>query len=144
MLHLIARQIKRMAELREIKTIEQIIDPEHGIGSKDHKDKGTINDPLSFWGHPVQEEILGQRGRLKTLKVYHAFRTTIKNELIRFARHRPLEWHQLPTGQKLAETIQFLESEHAEATRRLRKELADYDLNLETLLRRAIESNLLS
>jgi len=47
MLHLIALQIKAMAERNAIQSTEDVLDPEFGIGSKNHKDKGTINNPLS-------------------------------------------------------------------------------------------------
>lgn len=144
LLHLIAIQIKAMAEYGAIKDPQQIFDSEYGIGSKNHKDKGTINNPLSFWGHPVQSEILGQRSKFKALKVYHAFRLTIKNELIHFARQQPLEWHQSLPQQKLADILAFLKQHHTAASQELRQRLADYQLTLETLLQRALETNLLS
>ena len=108
MLHLFSLQIKAMAERRSIKTEKEVVDPKYGIGSKRHKDKGTINNPLSFWGHPVQSEILGQQSRLEALNIYHIFRLTLKNELIRYGRHQPLEWHKLPNEMKLEATFEFL------------------------------------
>lgn len=144
LLHLIAIQIKAMAECGAIKDPQQIFDSEYGIGSKNHKDKGTINNPLSFWGHPVQSEILGQRSKFKALKVYHAFRLTIKNELIHFARQQPLEWHQHLPQQKLADILDFLKQSHPEATQDLRQKLVSYNLTLEVLLQRALETHLLS
>lgn len=144
MLHLIAQQIKAMAERGAIEHIETIFDPEYGIGSKNHKDKGTINNPLSFWGHPVQTEILGQRSKLKALAVYHAFRQTIKNDLIHYARHQPIEWHQQNNEKKLQATLEYLNQHHPEKTKALSKALHKNGLNLTTLLRRAIETNLLS
>ena len=142
--HLIALQIKAMAERHKIRSKKDIIHPKHGIGSKNHKDKGTINNPLSFFGHPVQEEILATNSRLKTLRVYHAFRKTIKNDLIRFARHQNLEWHQQSTAEKLSAILSFLEEQLPAKTKQLRDQLKDYDLELEQLIQTAIETNLLS
>lgn len=144
MSHLIALQIKAMAEAGDLKTYDQLTDSTYGIGSKSHKDKGTINNPLSFWGHPVQSQILQTRSRLQTLKVYHTFRKTIKNELIQYARHRPLEWHLKTNSDKQKEIIEFLDTKHAEATQQLRDELQETVLNLEELILRALESHLLS
>ncbi|MEM8867196.1 MAG: hypothetical protein AAGC73_02905 [Verrucomicrobiota bacterium] len=142
--YLIAKQIKAMAETGKIKKVTQLFDPEYGIGSKNHKDKGTIGNVFSFWGHPVQKEILGGGSRLKTLKVYTAFRITLKNELIRYARSRPLHWHQQSTTSKLQEVKAFLKNKYPEKTHSLREQLKALDYNLDTLLRRAIASNLIS
>lgn len=144
MLHLIALQIKAMAERNVIQSTEDILDPEFGIGSKNHKDKGTINNPLSFSGHPVQKEILKTNSKLRTLKVYHAFRRTIKNDLIRFARNQSLEWHQQNVDIKLKSTMEFLRTEHPQKTLELRKQLQKYQLDLELLLSKAISCHLLS
>tara|TARA_B110000285_G_scaffold227930_1_gene290041 strand:- start:4304 stop:4987 length:684 start_codon:yes stop_codon:yes gene_type:complete len=144
MRHLIALQIKAMAERGAIDHIETIFDPEYGIGSKNHKDKGTINNPISFWGHPIQIEILGQRSKLNALTVYHAFRQTIKNDLIRYARHQPIEWHKQDSKTKLQDTLEYLNQHHSEKTKALNKALHENGLNLPTLLKRAIETNLLS
>lgn len=144
MLHLIAMQIKAMADRGAIEDIETIFDPKYGIGSKSHKDKGTIKNPLSFWGHPTQTEILGQRSKWKALAVYHAFRKTIKNDLIRYARTQALEWHLQPTQQKLDDIMNFLEQNQAAATKQLRQDLIKYKLPLETLIERALMTHLLS
>ena len=144
MLHLIAMQIKAMAERNAIQSTDDVLDPEFGIGSKNHKDKGTLNNPLSFFGHPVQQEILITNSKLRTLKVYHAFRRTIKNDLIRFARNQSLEWHQQHVDSKLKSTIEFLHTQHPHKTLQLRKQLQPFQLNLELLLRKAISSHLLS
>jgi hypothetical protein len=144
MLHLLARQIKAMAEGHYIESNDDILDPEFGIGSKNHKDKGTINNPLSWWGHPVQKEILKTDSKLRTLKVYHAFRKTIKNDLIHFARHQSIEWHQQDMDLKLEATMEFLHKEHPRKTLELRDQLEYYEIDLEQLLYDAIASNLLS
>jgi hypothetical protein len=144
MRHLLARQIKAMAERHQIQSADEILDPEFGIGSKNHKDKGTINNPLSWWGHPVQKEILKTNSKLRTLRVYHSFRQTIKNDLIHFARHQSLEWHQQAVDVKLKATMEFLNKENPRKTLELRDQLQKYQINLEQLLYTAIASNLLS
>jgi hypothetical protein len=144
MLHLVALQIKAMAERNAIQSTEDVLDPEFGIGSKNHKDKGTINNPLSWFGHPVQQEILITNSKLKTLKVYHAFRRTIKNDLIHFARNQSLEWHQQNVDIKLKSTLYFLRTQHPHKTLKLRKQLKKHQLDLELLLRKALSSHLLS
>ena len=144
MLHLIALQIKAMAERNAIQSTEDILDPKFGLGSKNHKDKGTLNNPLSFFGHPVQKEILATNSTLRTLKVYHAFRRTIKNDLIRFARNQSLEWHQQHIDHKVKSTLAFLHTEHPRRTLELRKTLRAFQLDLELLLRKALSSHLLS
>jgi hypothetical protein len=144
MRHLIARQIKAMAERRAVRTVDAIFDSEYGIGSKSHKDKGAIGNPLSFWGHPFQTEIIGQRSKRKALRIYHAFRSTLKNQLIRYARSQSLDWHRQPTSEKLDATLRFLNDKHPAATNTLRDQLKQHDIELEGLLRRAISSDLIS
>jgi hypothetical protein len=144
MLHLIALQIKAMAEHNAIQSTEDILDPKFGLGSKNHKDKGTLKNPLSFFGHPVQKEVLATKSTLRTLKVYHAFRRTIKNDLIRFARNQSLEWHQQHIDQRVKATLEFLYTEHPRRTLELRKKLRAFQLDLEILLRKALSSHLLS
>ena len=144
MLHLVALQIKAMAERNAIQSTEDILDTKFGLGSKNHKDKGTLNNPLSFFGHPVQKEILVTNSALRTLKVYHAFRRTIKNDLIRFARNQSLEWHRQNVDSKVMSTITFLHTEHPHKTLELRKQLRAFQLDLELLLRKALSSHLLS
>ena len=142
MRHLLARQVKAMAERHQIQSDADILDPEFGIGSKNHKDKGTINNPLAWFGHPVQKEILKTNSKFRTLKVYHAFRQTIKNDLIHFARHQSVEWHQQDVDVKLAATMAFLLSAHPRKTLELRNRLEQYQIELEQLLYKAIASNL--
>lgn len=144
MLHLIALQVKAMAEQNEIHSPDDILHPDWGIGSKKHKDKGTIKNPLSFFGHPVQKEVLNTNSKIRTLKVYHAFRRTIKNELIHFARNQPLKWHQQNLDIKLKSTMRFLQTEHPKKTLQLRDQLKKYQIVLELLLHKALSSNLLS
>lgn len=144
MQHLLAIQIKAMADSGDIRNWDDLTDTEHGIGSKDHKDKGTLKNPLSIWGHPVQTEILGQKSRLRALKVYHAFRTTIKNDLIRYARNQDLEWHLQSLEDRLQAVLSFLNSEHRLSTLELRNFLIENKLELKALLRKALETNLLS
>jgi len=144
MLHLLALQVKAMSERREIKSIDDLLDNTHGIGSKNHKDKGTINNPLSIWGHPVQTEILGKRSRLKALKVYHAFRKTLKNELIRYGRSQSLEWHYLPKSERLEQTLDFLERAYPSKTKALQEALEDMNMELPKLLQAALTTHLIS
>jgi len=142
--YLVSLQIKAMAERKEIRSLEDIFDTKYGIGSKSHKDKGTINNPLSLWGHPVQKEVLGRKSRLNTLRVYTALRETVKNDLIHYGRNQALGWHQKTTEQKLAETINYLEKHHSEKTSQLRKRLKMLNYDLETLIRKVIETHLIS
>lgn len=144
MYHLLALQVKAMAERGAIKDLDEVLHPKYGIGSKYHKDKGTIGNPFSIWGHPVQTEILGQRSRLKALRVYHAFRKTIKNQLIHYGRNQSLEWHLQPLAAKKAATLEYLEAEFPEAVNQLETVLRDESISLSDLLEKALLTNLLS
>ena len=143
MRHLIALQIKTMAELGAIDSSAEIIDPKYGIGSKAHKDKGTINNVFSVFGHPVRKHIL-DGSQASTLEVYTIFRTTIKNQLKAFLRSRNLQWHLQAPKAKSTEIIQYLEkhfpNRYAELTLRLR----EIGLELESLIQRTFQTNLLS
>ena len=143
MRHLIASQIKAMAELKKIKSINDIFDGRYGVGSKFHKDKGTIGNIFSIWGHPVRKYIL-QGGRSSTRKVYDAFRLTLKNELKGYVRKQSVEWHMMPADKRLDETLKYLNAEFPEKTNLLRTKLKSLGLDLKTLIRRTIETNLLS
>ena len=143
MMHLISLQIKKMIELEEITQWSQVFDPKYGIGSKNHKDKGTINNVFSLFGHPVRDNIL-QGSDASTLTVYHIFRKTIKNELKSFARSRPLEWHLKSTKIKTEKTLEFLFKNQPEKTKKIQKDLLEINLSLEVLVYRALESDLLS
>lgn len=144
MLHLITSQVQAMTERNEIDSIKEVFDERYGIGSKSHKDKGAINNPLSFFGHPIQKEILGQNSRRKSLQVYHAFRLTIKNELIQFSRNQSLEWHLQDDEKKLQDTLNYLKTQHPQEAIELKRRLEEYDIKLESLLRKAFTSHLLS
>ena len=143
MRHLIALQIKAMAERQELDSIAEAFDEDDGIGSKSHKDKGTINNVFSFWGHPVRDEILVS-SKASTLHVYNVFRNTIKNELKRFLRQQSLDWHLQDTTTKTQQTIIFLDQRHPQKVKSLQRQLAEINLDLETLIRRGFETNLLS
>ena len=90
----------------------------------------------------MQAEILGQNSRRKSLQVYHAFRRTIKNQLIRYGRNQPLEWHLQTAGEKLRDSLEHLDTAFPAATKELREKLKTHNLDLETLLRRAITAEL--
>ena len=73
MLHLIALQIKSMAEAQAIHSETDLLDPQYGIGSKNHKDKGCINNPLAVLGHPIQQALFNRSNPLTLHSLYHAF-----------------------------------------------------------------------
>lgn len=143
MLHLMAKQIKTMIEMGEIKKWKQVFDPKYGIGSKNHKDKGTLNNVFSVFGHPVREIIL-QGSQVSTLTVYNLFRKSIKNELKAFARSRTVAWHFLKTNIKTKETMNYLLKNYPKKTNQIEADLKKIGLSLETLISRALNSNLLS
>lgn len=143
MRHLIANQIKAMAERQQVDDIEDIFDPDYGIGSKPHKDKGTINNVFSIWGHPVRDEILnGSTASTKT--VYEFFRLTIKNNLKAYARSQTLKWHRQPVEIRVKATLEYLNNNHHDKTQKLSENLKAIQLDLEELIRRTLQTNLLS
>lgn len=143
MLHLLALQIKKMAEISEITSLEEAFDPKYGIGSKDHKDKGTIGNVFSIFGHPVREEIL-QGSEASVMTVYTLFRKTIKNQLKAFARSQTLDWHLQNIETKKTDTLKYLKKKYPLETNTLQTELNKIGLSFEILIERAIKSNLLS
>ena len=141
--HLIAMQIKAMAERGEITTIVEVFDKAYGVGSKAHKDKGTINNVFSLWGHPVRREIL-VTNKVSTLEVYQIFRNTLKNELKAFARQQNRHWHDQDINAKTQQTLAYLYEKYPQKTRQLAKQLQEIGLSLPTLIKRAISTHLLS
>ena len=143
MLHVVSLQVKAMVEREEVKSTDQLFDDEFGIGSKFHKDKGTINNIFSLWGHPVRTELL-QGSSKNTHYVYEQFRLTIKNDLVRFVRGQSLDWHLQSDVEKKKQTLEFLEKNVPEATLRLNQQLLEINLSLELLIDRVLVTNLLS
>lgn len=143
MRHLVANQIKAMAEAGELSSIEEAFNEDVGIGSKYHKDKGTIGDVFSFWGHPVQEKVLGG-GKFKALEVYHAFRKTIKNKLKSYLRSQPVSWHRQTVSKRTRAIMKYLKRHHVDSTTRLKRQLKKKNMTLRALIQRALKSNLLS
>jgi len=141
--HLIALQIKAMAERNEITTMNEAFSKRYGIGSKFHKDKGAINNIFSIWGHPVRKEIL-QGGSSATRHVYALFRDSIKNQLIRFLRSQPLEWHLMDAQVRTQAILAWLNKHYPVKTKKLEAELQEINLSLELLIQRTLSSHLLS
>ena len=143
MYHLIALQVKAMAERQEIDDMDDVFDEDYGIGSKSHKDKGTINNVFSIWGHPVRSEVLADKN-VSALTVYNMFRKTIKNELKAFSRQQSLAWHLQDNVEKTRQTLAYLYQYHSQNTKRLERELEALNIRLPALIKRATQSNLLS
>ena len=143
MIHLLAKQTKMMVELGQIQSLDKLFHPKYGIGSKNHKDKGTINDVFSVFGHPVRKWIL-QGSSANTITVYHLFRETVKNELKAFARSQKLDWHKQKIQIKKNQILQFLMRNHPQKTKKLQERLVEINLSLETLILRTLQTNLLS
>lgn len=144
MLHLIALQIKSMAEAQAIHSESDLLDPQYGIGSKNHKDKGCINNPLAVLGHPIQQALFERSNPLTLHSLYHAFRKSIKNPLIRFARQQSLKWHQQSSAARLQAVISFLKTQYPLKTQQFEAALAEHKIELAALLARAINCKLLS
>ena len=77
MLHLIALQIKSMAEAQAIHSESDLLDPQYGIGSRTTKTR-LHQQSAGNLGHPIQQALFERSNPLTLHSLYRAFRKSIK------------------------------------------------------------------